>query len=561
MGEGTTAAGNIVLIGFMGSGKSEVGRRLAERTGRRFIDTDEIVESAGAPIADIFASEGEVGFRRREADAVRRASRASGAVIATGGGAVLSGDNVRRLRRNGVLVYLEVRPAELARRLESADDRPLLASEDDPAASRDDPKGRRDRRRRRIRRLLSERTPTYEAAADHVVACDGLDADGVCREVLGRLALGDGDGPIGRVEVRTSPPYGVRVGHGLLRKAAAALEVPSGAEKICIVTHPRVWRLWGGALAEGLEATGLEASHFTFPQGERHKTLHTAARLHRRLAAERFHRGDVLVGLGGGVVGDVTGFVASTYARGMPFVLVPTTLLAMVDAAVGGKTGVNLPEGKNLVGTFSQPRAVLCDLDTLTTLPDRELRGGLAEVVKYALIADPDLGGLLVDRTSDVFARGDVLEPLVTRSVEIKADVVAEDPRETGRRAILNYGHTLGHALEGLALEGRLAGVRSLHHGEAISVGMVFAAQVAVLCDLAPPDIVDEHLRLLEAVGLPTRTGPVAWDDVERYVAVDKKYARGLRLVLLEGSGKPVVRGGVPRDVLVEALDRVTGDG
>jgi 3-dehydroquinate synthase len=540
--------GNIVLIGFMASGKTEVGRRLASLTGRRFVDTDVLVEAGGLSITDIFASEGEKGFRRREADAVAKASRSKGAVIATGGGAVLSGPNVKTLKKSGVLVYLKADADELSRRLEGSEGRPLLES----------PEGGRRAERNRIKQLLAERLPVYEQTADVVISVSGLDVDGVAREVLRRLDVaGKGPAKLKAVGVDVEPPYRVLVGRGLLRRAAALLPIPATAEKACIVSHPRVVRLWGDAIEKGLKGTRLDVTHVTFPEGEERKTIETAGRLYRRLAACGFHRSDVLVALGGGVVGDVTGFVASTYARGIPYVQAPTTLLAMVDAAIGGKTGFNLPEAKNLVGTFYHPLAVLADLDTVRTLPEREYGGGLAEVAKYAFIADPSLGETLAAQRDDVLARGDILEEIVLRSAAIKAEVVASDERESGRRAILNYGHTLGHALEAMAIAGRLP---SLHHGEAISIGMVFAAWVSVVIGLAQKDLVEDHVGLLAAMGLPTMLAgrPPSWDDVRRYMQMDKKYARGLRLVLLSEAGAPMVQGDIPQAALQEAWRHVT---
>jgi 3-dehydroquinate synthase len=273
-------------------------------------------------------------------------------------------------------------------------------------------------------------------------------------------------------------------------------------------------------------------SWFTFPEGEERKSLDTAARLHRHLARAGFHRDDVLAALGGGVVGDLTGYVASTYARGVPYVQVPTTLLAMVDASIGGKTGVNLPQGKNLVGSFHHPLAVLADLDVLASLPDRELRGGLAEVVKYAYIAEPSLSGYVVRKRNEILDRGNCLQSIVVRCARIKAKVVAIDPTERGVRMILNYGHTLGHALEAHA-RGRL------HHGEAISTGMVYAAAVGAA--LGHADLVDEHRSVLGSLGLPTTASGARWEQVRDFMRVDKKYRSGIRMVVLDAPGVPKV--------------------
>ena len=487
---------NIVLVGFMGSGKSVVGRRLADRTKRTLIDVDRVVEDEGASITEIFAAEGERGFRRREKRAIERVSRSRNAVIATGGGAVLDTANVRALKRSGVVVYLKTGVEELVRRLETATDRPLLRSAEGPATKAE--------LRKRIGTMLAERTPHYEGAADHVVACDGRPANEVADEIVRRLERPEA-GRLRRVRVPLSPPYAVVVGRGLLGRLRELVKLPPGAEKACLVTHPRIRRLWGAALEAAFRDSGLAVTWWTFPEGEERKTLETAARLARSMARAQLHRDDLVVAFGGGVVGDLAGYAASTYARGIGLVQVPTTLLAMVDAAVGGKTGVNLPQGKNLVGTFHQPLGVIADVDLLTTLPERDLRGGLAEVLKYAFIADPPLADVVVRERKVILARGPAIEGLVARCVKIKADVVGADERETGRRAILNYGHTFGHAIESLAVSGRLrSGPARLHHGEAIAIGMVYAAAVSVFAGLAGPELIAEHRRVLEAVGLPT---------------------------------------------------------
>jgi 3-dehydroquinate synthase len=316
------------------------------------------------------------------------------------------------------------------------------------------------------------------------------------------------------------------------------VKLPRAAENAFVVSHPRIRQLWGADLDASLRAAKLRVTWGTFPAGEERKTLDTATRLLRAIGRAGLHRGDVVVALGGGVVGDVGAFVASTYNRGVAVVQVPTTLLAMVDSAIGGKTGVNLPQGKNLVGTFHQPIGVIADLDVLGTLPERELRGGLAEVIKYGFISDPPLIDEVIDKREEITGRGDVLQDIVVRCAAIKADVVAQDERESGLRAILNYGHTLGHAIETLSVAGK---GRKLHHGEAIAIGMVYAAVVAELSGTAKRDLAADHRRAFETVGLPTRVEGVSWNEVRETMKLDKKYSRGMRFVLLEEPGKPVV--------------------
>lgn len=540
---------NIVLVGFMGSGKSAVGRSLAERTKRTLIDVDRVIEDEGSSITEIFASEGERGFRRREKRAIDRISRARNAVIATGGGAVLDTGNVRALKRSGVVVYLKTGVDELVRRLEAAPERPLLrVPEGTPTKTE---------LRKRIDAMLAERTPLYEGAADHIVTCDGRPPRDVADEIVRRLERPE-PGRLRRVRVPVSSPYTVVVGRGLLGRLRELVKLPQGAEKACLVSHPRIRRLWGSALEGAFRDSGLSVTWWTFPEGEERKTIETAARLTRALARAQLHRHDVVVAFGGGVVGDLAGYAASTYARGIGFVQVPTTLLAMVDASIGGKTGVNLPQGKNLVGTFHQPLGVIADVDLLTTLPERELRGGLAEVVKYAFIADPALAAVVVRERNVILARGPTVEGLVARCAKTKAAVVGADERETGLRAILNYGHTLGHAIESLSVSGRSrATATRLHHGEAIAVGMVYAAAVSALIGLSGPDLIAEHRRVLDAVGLPTVVEGMSWNEVRERMAMDKKHAGGLRLVLLEGVGRPVVRP-VPEKVLRRAFAEVS---
>ena len=353
--------------------------------------------------------------------------------------------------------------------------------------------------------------------------------------------------------------YPVHVGGGLTGRVDELLgAAPPGARNAAVVHPPSVAR-HAGAVAASLGRLGLAVHRFEVPDGEAAKRLDVVAELYERFAAVPMHRPDPVVAVGGGATTDAAGFAAATWLRGVPLVNVPTTVLGMVDAAVGGKTGVDLPAGKNLVGAFHQPLAVVADLDTLASLPAAELRSGLAEVVKAGLIADPALG----DRVAaDAAARGLAgaaalaggvawLAPHIEAAIRIKARVVGADEREASLREILNYGHTLGHALE------RLAGYEGLRHGEAISIGMVFAARVAELAGVAPEGIADGHRALLAAVGLPTGGVPYGPDEVLDAMAGDKKARGGIRLVLLREPGRPEVLPAPDRPVLVEALRAV----
>ena len=293
---------------------------------------------------------------------------------------------------------------------------------------------------------------------------------------------------------------------------------------------------WFEPLSGGLRPVDGPARCSPSPPGEEAKTLEVYRALLHQLATQEAHRDDVVVALGGGSVGDLAGFVASTYMRGMPFVQVPTTLTAQVDAAIGGKTAVNLPEGKNLVGTFTSRAPVLADVTTLATLSDRDFRSGLAEVAKYGLTLDTDLLEQLEADPAPVLAREPgVLEALVARCVQVKARAVAEDERDTGDRLILNYGHTLGHALE------RLGSFEERSHGEAIAVGMVFAARLAEERGLARPGLSSRTVRLLSSLGLETDGSLPPVDDILAAFRLDKKYRGGVRFVLLRDVGDAVV--------------------
>lgn len=337
-----------------------------------------------------------------------------------------------------------------------------------------------------------------------------------------------GVGSVATVQVDVAPSYPVAIGSGILAR------VPEWVteSRVAVVSDETVSRWYGPALRDALRANGKTAEVYTVPAGESSKSMAQFAALTRAFARDGLDRGIAVVALGGGVVSDLAGFVAASYMRGVAFYVVPTTVLAMVDAAVGGKTAIDLPEGKNLVGAFWQPRAVMADVQTLRTLPVREFRLGAVEAYKHGLLADPELLSILDD--PEFGPRGDagVLAAQIERSVRVKADVVAADERESGVRAHLNLGHTLGHALEAVTAH-RLA------HGDAVAYGLVFAALLGR--SRGHRDWVDEALALLAWLG-PDPLPRVGFDDLAPYLARDKKNRSGrVRFVLLESIGRPVV--------------------
>jgi 3-dehydroquinate synthase len=358
--------------------------------------------------------------------------------------------------------------------------------------------------------------------------------------------------PAATISVRAaSAVYQVHVGRGLVGRLDKLLPPLPGARSAAVV-RPAALAGVADRAGRALAARGLAVHQLELPDGELAKRLAVVETLYQRLAAIPAHRADPIVAVGGGATTDAAGFAAATWLRGVPLVSLPTTLLAMVDAAIGGKTGVDLEAGKNLVGAFHQPSAVVADLDTLATLPVPELRGGMAEVIKAALIADPDLAAACLERApAAVGGDLDALAPLVEAAIRIKAAVVGADEREAGRRVILNYGHTLGHALE------RLAGYRGPRHGEAVALGMVFAARVAEAVGLAPAGLVEGHLELLRAAGLPVGGVDLDPEAVLAAMGTDKKHGGaggGLRLVLLSAPGRPELMPAPDRGLLVEAI-------
>lgn len=345
--------------------------------------------------------------------------------------------------------------------------------------------------------------------------------------------------------------YDVTIGSGVLAETGRAVASVSGGSVAFVVSDATVSELWFEPVAAALQDEGFSPVLLTVVDGEAAKSLDAYGALLRQLAGREAHRDDPILALGGGAVGDLAGFVASTYMRGMPFVQLPTTLTAQIDAAIGGKTAVNLPEGKNLVGTFAQPRAVLADLDVLKTLDDRAYRSGLAEMAKYALTLDTGLLAMLEADAGPVVARDPVvLEDVIARCVSAKARAVAADEHDAGARLVLNYGHTVGHAIE------RLDAFAGRSHGEAIAVGMLVAARLAGSRG-HPANLAARTRRLLSALGIDAGGAIPPVDEVIAALRMDKKYRRGVRFVLLEDVGRPVIVDDVSDEELREALQDI----
>jgi 3-dehydroquinate synthetase/shikimate kinase len=522
---------DIVLVGLPGSGKSVVGRRLANRHAASFIDLDERIESAaGRSIPEIFAEEGEATFRALERAAIADLGPADSApdvrrVVATGGGAVVDPRNRWALYRARTTVWLDGRPEVLAQRLRrSPHVRPLVTGRDPIGTIRD---------------LAAKRERFYGAARVHQSGVS--EVHGVVDSVeaqLGRVDLASA----GTTLLRTGTPIGrIVLGDGIAADALATELDALRARRAILVSEPGAWSAVGERLADGLRERGLEVVRVILPEGEAAKRLEVVETAARELAALRVERSEPLVAVGGGALGDTAGFLAAVYLRGVRFIQVPTTLVAQIDSAIGGKTGVDLPEGKNLVGAFHQPAAVIIDVAMLRTLPGRQMRAALGEAVKMAALGDERLfelleadGPAIARGDPAVFASGAVAE-LVERAGWAKVEVVIGDERErgsSGGRITLNLGHSLGHAFEAAG------GYGGLLHGEAVAYGLRAAGRIGVEAGVTPPERAERIGRLLDALELASEPLPYPLSTVLSHLATDKKHASGrLRWVLPTADG------------------------
>lgn len=541
----------VYLIGLSGSGKTTLAPLLAERLGFEAVDIDaEVERHFGRSIPDIFAAFGEPVFRAAERDALAQASRRTRVVVATGGGAVLDPANWAAMRPRSAIVHLTAAPSVLIERLEAAvratpmAERPLLRG-DDPLA--------------RLESLWQARRHLYEQA-DLTIDTTGKSLDALAQEIADQITALDRAGvipvdslgtPSGRSDLYAAPGLLAEVGTLARRRWPKA-------RRAWVIADEHVLPLWGAPVEGSFTQAGFDVTMRAVPAGEGSKSLQEASALLDWLLGGGIERGDVVVALGGGVVGDLAGFVAAIVLRGVGLVQLPTSLLAMVDSSVGGKTGVNHALGKNLIGAFYQPPLVVADPHVLRTLPPRDLRNGWAEIVKHSMIEctatgtpEPVLLPWLEGRTP-VGGLGEPgeLAALIAHNIRLKAAVVRADEREAGLRRILNYGHTLGHAIEA-------AGYRYLH-GEAVALGMRAAARLAHRLGLCDADLVARQDALLDRLDLP-RTYDGEWEPVREHLLRDKKVVQGtLTWILPEGPGRVVVRRDVPLEA-VEAVAREIG--
>lgn len=556
---------SIVLVGLMGCGKSSVGKRLASRLGMPFLDADEEIErAAGKSINDIFAEHGEAHFREGERKVIARLLSSGPQIIATGGGAYMNPETRAKVTENAISVWLKAELPVLLRRVSKLDTRPLLRTGNPETI---------------MQKLIDERYPVY-ASADITVESRDEPHEVIVSEIVQQLSrrLSEPDprcNSKGQPAAMTEPcaqnlhgrtvgvdlanrSYDVLIGSGLVRDAGRLIKERLGNVKCAIVTDANVAHHHLATLEDSLRAENMLAGSIVLTPGEATKSFRELAPLCERLLELGIERGDVVVPFGGGVIGDLAGFAAGILRRGVRFVQIPTSLLAQVDSSVGGKTGINTPQGKNLIGVFHQPNLVLADTDVLATLPEREVRAGYAEVAKYGLLGDAGFFSWLEEHWRGVFGNsGPDLTHAIETSVKAKAAIVARDETETGDRALLNLGHTFGHALEAWT------GYSSrLLHGEGVAIGMCLAYRLSEQLGLAPQGSAERVTQHLAAVGLPVSInqipgGKADAEELFRLMGQDKKVKNGkLTFILVRGIGKAFITRDVEPDTVKAFLAR-----
>jgi shikimate kinase/3-dehydroquinate synthase len=530
-------AQSIVLVGLMGAGKTSIGKRLAVKLGLPFYDADhEIERAAGITIAEIFARHGESHFRAGEKRVIQRLLNQGPIVLAPGGGAFIDPETRALIRNQAISIWLHCPLPILVNRVRGRTHRPLLNS-GDPAEI--------------LRSLSAERNPIY-AEADIVIFGSEDPPEVTVQTIIDALST---HVPMKQVKVQLSQTsYNVLIGANLLTRAGALMTSSIPQKRCCIITDETVAGLHLPVLEQSLSDAGISYDTIIVRPGEASKGFETWTSLVEELLARKVDRHTAVVALGGGVVGDLAGFAAAVTLRGLPFVQIPTTLLAQVDSSVGGKTGINSRHGKNLIGAFHQPRLVLADIGVLASLPTRERLAGYAEIVKAGLIADHNLYEWCESNAEPLLeGNAKTLAEAIERAVEFKANVVGSDEREekvSNGRALLNLGHTFAHALEAETGYGG-----DLLHGEAVAIGIVLAMELSVLLGFCTREDTDRVAKHLAAVALPIRIPNLPIENLLAHMKQDKKMRDGkLTFVLMRGIGQAFTFGDVSEDAVRSVL-------
>ena len=549
----------IFLVGLMGSGKTTVGKALAKQLKKKFVDSDHEIEArTGVSISMIFEIEGEASFRQREAEVIADLTSRENIVLATGGGAILNEQSRRFLHERGTVIYLRAAISSILYRTRYDKTRPLLRTSDP---------------RKKLEELEAQREPLYKEVAHIIVDTGRPNIQNLMQTILGQLpasvsqieqqitdsTTSNSAHPASELESQLASiqvdvelgerSYPIVIGSNVLSDQRQLSKLIQG-KTVTVVSNNIVAPLYLHQLEKTLEKLGKAVKSIILPDGEEHKNWQSLMQIFDELLKEKSDRKTTLIALGGGVIGDMTGFAAASYMRGIPFVQIPTTLLAQVDSSVGGKTAINHPLGKNMIGAFYQPLSVIADISTLQTLPDRELSAGLAEVIKHGAIQDEEFFSW-IELNIDALRKKDpkALIHAIKRSCEIKSNIVQQDEKEGGLRAILNFGHTFGHAIEaGL-------GYGKWLHGEAVGCGMVMAAELSLRMGHINYVTKVRIQKLVDAAGLPTVAPGFGHQRWLELMAVDKKNEDGaIKFILLKPLGNAYINA-VPAEMLNATLD------
>ncbi|MDK9707413.1 MAG: 3-dehydroquinate synthase [Desulforhopalus sp.] len=519
---------NIILTGFMGTGKTTVGKMLAARLGREFVDTDSLIEARqGRTIPEIFREAGEVAFRQMEAELARELGARDGLIVSTGGRFMLDPANVKALAHTGRVFCLVATPQEILARVkkDSAHRRPLLEVSD-PS--------------QQIVELLEVRKRGYQRFLK--IKTTGKSPEAVTDELLDLLQRA----PEQFAVENPVQPYACVVGNGIL----PFIRQLTGADgMVVVITDANVGRLYG-------QSCGKIDRIITIPEGRQHKTMATVQAIYEQLIDFGFDRSGTIVALGGSVVGDIAGFVAGTYMRGVDFVQCPTSLLAMADTSIGDKTGLDLPQGRNLIGIFKQPAMVIADVATLRSLPAREFSSAMAEIVKHGLLADcglfEKLEGANWQQGSDFLQALPALQALIAQAIRVKIAIVEADPFAHGKQSVLNLGHSFAHAIEQVSRQ-------DIRHGEAVAMGLIAAINLSVRLGYCQLPLQERVEAVFRKIGLPTRIpGDLSPERIFQAMGSDKKRLAGsLPIVLLRALGQPLVARNIADQEILASLQEL----
>lgn len=543
---------SLSLIGFMGCGKSSTAAYLKEQTGMTLVDLDlEIVKKTGMPISDYFKQYGEEAFRKLEHEMLEAFASKPDLILSPGGGAVLREDNRRVLEKMTYPVILTADAEEILKRVNRDQTvRPVLEQRKEGQS-----------KLMRIEELLKERDGAYrDVKTDLVIDTTGLSVSEVGERILLKWKARKDEQKMELLKTvhvaLGARSYDIKIGSGTLRSAGSEIRQFVKGKQAAVITDSNVGPLYADTVKNSLEGEGFQVRVITIPAGESSKNWENAEKILTVLLEEKFHRDACVVALGGGVVGDLAGFVASIYQRGIAFLQIPTSLLAQVDSSVGGKVAVNHSLGKNMIGSFYQPKLVLMDMNTLKTLEQRHWQNGLAEVVKYGVIYDKDFFAFLAGHADAILKRSrEESAEMIASCCRIKAEVVAADETEKGLRAILNYGHTVAHGLE---LAGHFKGYL---HGEAVAIGMVLAARLAYRRGMCDASLEEKIRMLLTDMHLPHQIEQaLSLEEILEGIVLDKKVVNGqLVFVLPEEIGSVKIVKGIAKEEVVQLLEEELG--